>query len=383
MKNKAIPFPALDTPAILVDLDRLEANIQAMAAMAAEAGLELRPHTKVHKGTYVSQLQMEAGALGVSISKVSEAAIYANAGITDITIVHPFYSDHKFTALKALLPRTQIRCVVDSLKGAEGLAQVGLAVGKNVPILLKIDTGINRFGVPPGEPALRMARELVQIPGIELIGILNHESAFQETSAKGVTRLAFECAAALLATAKLLRKEGIQIRDVATGASTTAQALCHYASLFPEITEIHPGAYVFGDWMYVNGFAMTEDTCAVTILVTVVSTPTSNRICIDGGQKTFSADPLVFMAARAGGWGTWQPTFGSVKGHSAIKITRLTEEIGILTLDGSNADFNIGDRLEIVPNHVSLAINLHNKIYGVRNGTIEHEIPVLCRGMDY
>jgi D-serine deaminase-like pyridoxal phosphate-dependent protein len=331
----------------------------------------------------VAELQLKAGARGVSISKVSEAAVYVNAGITDIIIVHPFYGDHKFGALKELLPRAQIRCVVDSLTGAQGLAQVGQAAGESVPVLLKIDTGINRFGVPPGEPALRMARELTQIPGIEPVGILNHESAFLETSAEGVTRLAFECAAALSATARLLRNEGIQIRDVATGASTTARALCHYASLFPEITEIHPGAYVFGDWMYINGFVMPQESCAASVLVTVVSAPDPNRICVDGGQKTFSADPLAFMAARSNHCGPWRPTYGTVKGHPHIKITRLTEEIGVLTFDDAGAAFNIGDRIEIVPNHISLAINLHDTLYGVRSGTLEQEIPVLCRGMNY
>ena len=378
-----ILFSTLDTPAILVDMDKLEANISEMAHMAAKAGLNLRPHTKVHKSTYISKLQIKAGAHGVSVSKLGEAAVYANDGINDIMIVHPFFGDHKLAALKNLLTKAKISCVVDSIKGAEGVSQVGLAVGGKIPVLLKIEVGSKRFGVLPGEPTLKMAKELSQISGIKLVGILSHESAFGEMSAAGVARLAFECASTMSATAKMLRKEGIQIKDVVLGSTPTARALCRYASNFPEITEIHPGAYVFGDWRYMNVFSMTEDECAASILVTVISTPSSDRACIDGGFKTFGADTLLFMATRAAGFSSWTPSFGSVKGRPDISVARLSEEIGVLVLNSPSKGVNIGDRLEILPNHISLAVNLHDKMYGVRNGFVVQEIPILCRGIDY
>lgn len=382
MSNNGVPFSSLDSPAILVDMDKLEANISAMARMTAEAGLKLRPHTKCHKTTYISELQIRAGACGVSLSKLGEAAVYVDAGIRDVMIVHPFCGDHKLAALKDLLAKAEISCVVDSIKGAEGLSQVGLAIDKKIPVLLKIDTGLRRFGVLPGEPALKMAKELTQIRGIELVGILAHEHAFRETSAEAIARLAFESASVMSGTARMLRREGMQIEHVVTGATTTARALCRYASYFPEITEIHPGAYVFGDWMYMNRWAITEDACAATVLVTVVSTPTPDRACIDAGSKTLSADPLLFMATEAGGLSSWKPSFGSVKGRPDIKLARLTEEIGILALSDPSKGVSIGDRLEILPNHISLAVNLHDVLYGVRNGMVEREIPVLCRGMD-
>ena len=133
MPEQKIPYPDLDTPAILVDLDKLEANISVMAHMVAQAGLKLRPHTKVHKGTYIPELQIKAGACGVSISKLGEAAVYADAGIRDIMIVHPFYGDYKMAALKNLLAKAEISCVLDSIKQAEAISQVGMAVGKKVP----------------------------------------------------------------------------------------------------------------------------------------------------------------------------------------------------------------------------------------------------------
>ena len=383
MASDAVLYSGLDTPAILVDLDKLEANIDAMAHITAEAGLKLRPHTKVHKSTYVSELQIKAGACGVSVSKLGEAAVYADAGQTDIMVVHPFYGDHKLAALKALVARADISCVVDSVAGAEGISEVGRGTDMKVPVLMKIDTGCKRFGVLPGDPALRMAKELGQIPGIELVGIITHECATGETSAEGVARLAFDSASVMAATARMLRKGGIEIRDVVAGATATARSLCRYASYFPEITEIHPGAYAFGDWVYVNSFSIPEDACAATIMVTVVSTPSPDRACIDGGYKTFGADPMLFMAARSGGLSSWSPSFGSVKDRPDIRVARLSEEIGILALNDPGNGVGVGDRLEILPNYISLAVNLHDTIYGIRNGVVEREIPVACRGMDH
>jgi D-serine deaminase-like pyridoxal phosphate-dependent protein len=383
MGKRKVLFPDLDTPSILVDMDRLETNINAMANMTARVGIKLRPYTKVHKSTFISELQIKAGAIGVSISKVGEARVYAEAGIKDIMIIHPFYGDHKFAALKNVLSNAKISCVVDSIKGAKGISEVGLAVGQKIPVLLKIDTGLKRFGVLPGDPTLKMAKDLTQIPGIELVGILEHISAFGQPSAEDVATATFEACSVISSTAKMLRKEGIQIKDVAVGSTPTAAPSCRYAPYFPEITELHPGAYVFGDWMYINSFSMTEDDCAGSILVTVVSRPGLDRACIDAGTKTFGADPLLFMAARSGGFDSWKPIFGSVKGRPDIKLTRLTEEVGILSLGYPNKGVSIGDRLEIIPNHISLAVNMKDKIFGVRNGSIEREIPILCRGIDY
>jgi len=391
IREQNVPYPSLDTPAILVDMDKLEANINRMAHMTSEAGFKLRPHTKIHKSMYIPELQIKAGACGVSVSKLSEAAYYVDAGIKGVEIVHPFYGDHKLKALKAIVEKGDVECVIDSIKQAEGISQVGLAVGRKIPVLLKIITpnNLTRFGVLPGEPALKMAKELVQMPGIELAGIMGHESAWtalakSEVPGKEVIeKLAYYVMTVISDTAKMLKKEGIPIKDVVVGATPTARFLCRYAPDFPEITEIHPGGYVFGDWMYIVAYAVTEEECAASILTTVVSTPTSNRACIDGGAKTFSADPLMIRGTLSGDKASWKPTFGSIKGRPDVKLTAVTEEIGILTLTDPNKGLTIGERLEIIPNHVSFAVNLKDKIYGVRNGRVEVEIPVVCRGMDY
>ena len=383
MVREDVLYPELDTPAVLVDLDKLQANIDSMAGMAAEAGIKLRPHTKVHKGTYISELQIDAGAIGVSVSKLGEAAVYADAGQSDIMVVHPFYGHHKLKALRALHARADISCVVDSVEGAKAIGEVGEASDKDVPVLLKINVNVNRFGVSPGEPTLRTAQKIDRIPGINLVGIITHESAMSLPSAEAVRQIAYESASIMSESARSLRRAGIGIEHVVAGSTPTASALCEYASNFPDITEIHPGAYVFGDRGYVSAFGIHEEACSATILVTVVSTPAEDRACVDGGYKTFGADPMLFTAARAGGLGSWSPTYGSVVGRPGVSVSRLTEEIGILTLNDPDSRVSIGERLEILPNHISLAVNLHDTIYGMRNGEVEREIPVLCRGMDY
>lgn len=383
MSNSGISSHSLNTPAILVDLDKLDSNIAQMASLAASADLKLRPHTKIHKSTYVSQLQLAAGACGISVSKLSEAEVYADAGQNDIMVVHPFYGDQKFSALKSLVSRTNISCVFDNIQTAHKISQIGQVANIKIPLLLKIDTGCNRFGIAPGEPALKMAKEVTKMPGVELAGILTHECATDQTSGGGVEKVAYASASAMSMTASKLRNSGIPIKDIIAGSTATAKALCKYSTTFPEITEIHPGAYVFGDRIYINSFSMQEQECAVTVLVTVVGTPTRNRACIDAGYKTLGADPMLFMAARETDFEQWTPTYGIIKGHSDIKLERLSEEIGILALNDTDNQIQIGDKLEILPNHVSLAVNQHERIYGVRDGIIETEIPVECRGMDY
>ena len=254
MVSEDVLYPDLDTPAILVDLDKLQTNIDAMASMAAEAGIKLRPHTKVHKGTYISELQIAAGAIGVSVSKLGEAAVYADAGQSDIMVVHPFYGHHKLKALHALHARANISCVVDSVDGAKAIGGVGEASNRKVPVLLKINVNCNRFGVSPGEPTLRIAQEIDRVPGIELVGIITHESAMSVPSAEAVKEIAYESASIMSESARTLREAGIAIEHVVAGSTPTASALCEYASDFPEITEIHPGAYVFGDRGYVERF---------------------------------------------------------------------------------------------------------------------------------
>lgn len=301
MRQSNVSFPSLETPVILVDMDKLEANIKEMAQLAAEAGVRLRPHIKIHESAFIAKLQIEAGACGLEVGSVDQAEFMAEEGFNDIVIVHPFYGSHKFETLKRLLnkPGFKITVVVDMIEQAEAISRAGHAVGRKVPVLLKIDTnrdvgGLQRYGVLPGEPTLKLARKLCRFQGIEFVGIYAHEMG-AITTAEDAERVAFITASIVTETSKTLRREGITVEHVSVGASPTFRSTCRYMreGKFPEITEIHPGSCVIGDMSYVMSLGNTRETCALTVLTTVVSTSYPDHAVIDAGSKTLGGDSLI------------------------------------------------------------------------------------------
>jgi len=389
MTENSIPFPSLDTPAVLVDMDKLEANIREMSQLAAEAGVRLRPHVKVHECASIAKLQIEAGACGVEVGPVAQAEAMAGEGIDDIIIAHPgFYGGPKLETLKRLLnkPGLKVTVVVDMLEQADGVSQAGQAVGQKVPVLLKIDTsrdagGTQRHGVLPGEPALNLAKKLCQLTSIELAGIYAHEMGTEPT-AEGVATVAFKTAEIMSETAKMLREEGITVEHVSVGASPTFRATCRHIKegKFPEITEIHPGNCVIGDIMYMRARGNTRETCAVTVLTTVMSTSHPDWAIIDAGYKTFGADSLIGHRETPGFFWKGKPSFGSIQGRPDLWLGSLSAETGHVFYREPGKKLSLGECLEIVPNNATLVINIHDQIYGVRNGVVERVISVTGRG---
>lgn len=376
-------YKSLDTPAVLVDLDKLEANIIEANNLAVNAGVKLRPHSKCHECAEIAKMQIKAGAIGISSSKLEEAEIMANAGITDIMIVHPFYGEHKLEKLKKLLskPKLKLSVTVDMIEQAKDISHVGKELGINIPVHLKIDCGVQRFGALPGEPTLKMANELCKIPNIDFVGILSHESTHSERTIDGVERIANYAAATMSKMAKLLRKNGIQLKSVTLGATPTLRLLPKLKS-FPEITEYHPGMYIFGDIMYVSNFAMAESKCSLIVLTSVISTPPSlpSRAIIDAGGKTFTPDPLIHLREEHGYFWKDRPSYGRIKGRPDLWFGRLAAEVGCLYFTDPSKEAILGERFEIIPNNASMTMSIHDEIYGVRNGIIEKVIKVTGRG---
>lgn len=375
MVGKNLLYLDLDTPAVLVDLDKLGANITKMAQLAADAGVRLRPHTKTHLCPYIAKLQLSAGASGIGVAKIGEAQVMAGEGLDDIMVVHPFYGDHKFKALEELLvrkPKLKLSLVVDMLEQAERISEVGLAVGKKIPVLLKIYTGGGRFGVLPGEDALKMAKKISQLPGIDFAGIKAHENTRGASMAEANEKVALHTAAIVAEVARKLMKEGIPVRNAAVGSTPSILGTLRFRESFPEITEIHPGSYVFGDAQYMHRFWFTEETVAVTVLATVISV-SQDWAVIDAGYMTFDAYLPAFLQTAYG-----YDRYGYVKGRPDLHLKNLTQEVGILTMTEPNS-LKMGERLEIIPNHAGLVVNLHSQLYGVRQSRVERTIPVLCR----
>ena len=385
MMDKKVPYPTLNTPAVLIDLNTLEANINWISGLAREAGLKLRPHVKIHENASIARKQIAAGACGVEVGVVEQAEAMAEQGISDIVVAHPgYYGGPKGEILKKLMgkPDLKLALVVDMLEQAEIISQVAQAVGREARLLIKIDLGRgSRFGVPPGEPVMNLATQLSKLPGIEFIGIYSHEMGVKPTP-EGKEEVALEAAGIMAENARMLRSAGMQIEHVSVGASSTFPFTCRFRKegKFLELTEIHAGAFFVGDIRYMRQGGNTREACAVTVLTTVLSAAHDDYAMIDAGYKTFGSDSLFEMRDSPDFWWQNRLSYGSVQGRDDLWFGRLSAETGGIYYMKPGNKLTLGERLEIVPNNATLVINIHDRIYGVRNGAVEEEIPVTGRG---
>ncbi len=369
-------YPELDTPSVLIDLDVMEDNIARMQAVADRAGVRLRPHTKTHKSPWVAGRQAEKGASGVTVAKIGEAEVMADGGIRDILIAYPLYGEYKLRRLRPLLERVKITLSLDNAEVAEGISRLGQETGRKIPVYLEVDTGIHRLGRDPGMETVEVARDLVKLPGIDLIGLITHAGQGHDArNREELIGVARHEGRALLETAEMMRREGIETREISVGSSPTAP----FVSEVPGVTEMRPGTYIYNDVMQIDAGVATQEQCAATVLVTVISRPAPDRAVVDGGSKTFSSDaPASYGHGEVGP--RRHPGFGMVVGRPDLILQRLNEEHGMMGLADPSMDLKVGDRLRIIPNHVCGMINMHDEVIGVRGSLIERTIPVAGRG---
>jgi D-serine deaminase-like pyridoxal phosphate-dependent protein len=359
----------LDTPSLLIELDILERNLAEMAEIARAPGVRLRPHTKTHKSPRIARMQLDAGAAGVTVAKLGEAEVMADADVDDILIAYPIVGERKLSRLRALLERARVRTTLDSVEVAEGLGQLGREMGRDIEILIEVDTGLHRLGRPPGEPTAALVREVVGVRGVRVAGLLTHAGhAYGCTDPADLREIAEREGRDLVATAELCADDGIELREISVGSTPTAR---HVAQV-PGVTEIRPGTYVFNDVQQMRLGVATEADCAARVLATVVSR-VGHRFVLDAGTKAFSSD---------GGDGPPFPGRGVVAGRPELRLDMMSEEHGVGHVEGDH-DLRIGDRLEVIPLHVCSAINLFDVAYGVRGGRVEEEIPIAARGRSH
>lgn len=362
------PFLELDTPALVVDADIMARNIDRMATSAAARGIALRPHIKTHKSPYVAHRQLQAGSAGITCAKLSEAEVMVDAGITNILIAYPILGETKLRRLRALACDADLTVSVDSLGVAAGISRVGQDIGRQIPVYLEVDTGLRRLGLPAGDESITLGCRIAELPGIRLTGVMTH--AGHVGAAKDVTELealSRRQAEALVQTAEGLRQHGIPISVVSPGSTLAAG----YELDTPGVTEIRPGTYVFNDLNTMARGIATEADCAASVIVTVVSRPAPDRAVVDGGSKTFSSDRCSVPGFEGSGW---------VKGHPGLRLVRLSEEHGVLSVAPSETSLQVGDRLQIIPAHICPVVNLFDEIVLTRGGSVERHIPVTARG---
>jgi len=347
------------TPALIVDYGILQQNIYYMANFAAECGVKLRPHVKTHKCPPVADMQIEAGAEGICVAKVSEAEVFAVNGIKDILITNEIIAPEKILRLLDLNRYTRTRVVVDSKQNIEDLNK--LAEGRNqvLEVLIDINVGMNRTGVLPGQAALELAQLIAQSPNLKLCGLQAYEGhlTYIKDFAQKEERTR-ACMASVVETKELIENEGIICETITAGGSGTFMitAKC------PGVTEIQPGTYVYNDH-HINSF-VPELLIALTVLTTVNNFPAQGIVTLDMGSKSMSSDMGM-------------PLF---KGYGkSMKVLALTEEHCQCTY-GPKYEFHLGEKIEAIPAHVCTTVNLYDYFYIIDDGELTGRWDILARG---
>ena len=355
------------TPYLLIDGPTMERNIRKMADVARENGVALRPHVKTHKIPGIAREQLKAGAAGITVAKISEAEVMAESGIEDIFIAYPLVTEEKIRQAVRLSERVKLVVGVDSLEGTKKLsAMVG---DRTLDVRLEVDTGLRRTGVPVHR-AVGLAGEIQAMGNLDLTGIYTYRGAVLGGSKTlELEKAGLEEGRLMVSLAEQMRERGIAVEDVNVGSTPTAE---HVAKV-EGVTEIRPGTYVFYDRMQARLGACSLEECAAVVVCTVVSRPTRDLAVIDGGSKTFATD------VAPGAEPLNLEGFGHVVGYPGAVLERLTEEHGMLSVD-EECDLEVGDTLQVIPNHICSTVNLHDEVYLVGEGGIVEEMRVAARG---
>jgi len=358
----------LDTPTVTVDLDRLQKNVERMANSIRAAGVGIRPHTKTHKTPEIARMQLDNGADGITVAKLGEAEIMVEAGFDDILIANEVIGRKKLGRLAHLSRRAKVRSCTDSLAGAAMLSEAAIDFGTTFEVLLDVNTGLDRTGVE-AELAVELGRRIDELPGLKLVGVFSYAGYKPGVPDREERRRwAVGEASAAVSVSRQLLDEGFGAEEVSVAGTPTAE----YAASVPGITEVRPGTYVFYDVNYARMGVCDLSQCALKIRARVISRPASDRAVIDAGSKVLTTEKR--------GDGAEDPGYGHIEGFPGTHIEALWEEHGVLRLDAEGRQLEVGDVLEIIPNHVCPTVNLADVWYGVRSGTVEQEFPIAARG---
>ncbi len=343
------------TPALVIDMDRVEANIARIQAVCDNAGVANRPHIKTHKSPYLAKMQIAAGAKGITCQKLGEAEVMADAGIDDILISYNLIGDGKMARLGALQAKATITVAADNATVIAGLPQAAALSGRPLHVVVECDTGRKRAGVETPREAIALARQVAASKGLAFAGFLLYPT---ETGWAEAQRFYDEALAGV-------RAEGLEPTIVSTGGTPNLKNVGQLKGA----TEHRFGTYIYNDRMQVKAGVAGWDDCALNVYATVVSRAGPERGIIDAGSKTLTSD-----------------TGGGLDGHGLIlehpeaRIARFAEEHGFLDLARSNTRPDVGDVVRIVPNHVCVVVNMFDEVVMVRGNEIIGTLPISARG---
>jgi D-serine deaminase-like pyridoxal phosphate-dependent protein len=279
----------LDTPCLVVHKSVLEQNVAEMAAYAQEHGISMRPHQKTHKTAEIARMQLAAGANGVTCAKLGEAETLVDAGVVDdVFLAYQIVGPRKIARLLNLMDRAKVSVAVDGVEVAQALSEACVAAGKNLDVIIEMNTGLNRAGILPGEETERLAKEVAAMPGLTLKGIMTHEGHVAKAMNQDeLDEYGGDVGHAMVETAERLRQQGIPVEVISVGSTPGSFS----TTKIDGISEMRPGTYVFYDNASFRFGRIGPERCALRILATVVSRPSPDRAVIDAGSKTLAMDP--------------------------------------------------------------------------------------------
>ena len=357
------PLVAIETPALVVDLDPYERNLERMAD--ATKGIRLRPHGKAHKCATIAKAQLARGAVGICCQKTDEAAAFVDAGVPDVLVTNEVVAPAKIARLVDLARRATVGVLVDALPGVAALSDVASRARASLDVYIEIDVGAHRCGVAPGLPALALAQAVVRAPGLRFRGMQAYQGAAQHLREPQARAAAIDQAVRdARRTREIIESAGIAC-DIVTGAGTGTWQHERDSGVYDEL---QPGSYVFMDADYGRNVVAPSDLAfeqSLFVLASVMSTPVPDRAIVDAGLKAFSFDSgLPF-----------------VHGHADVEYVKASDEHGALRIARpASPPIAHGERIWLVPGHCDPTVNLYDYLVAVRSGVVEDVWPIEARG---
>jgi D-serine deaminase-like pyridoxal phosphate-dependent protein len=366
----------LETPAAVVDLDRLALNLDRMAAYCAVHGLRLRPHVKTHKAPRIAAEQLRLGAHGLTCATVREAEVMSEL-TNDVLVAYPVTQMTLLRRLTNIAPSVRLTVALDSRASAERLAAAAGEIGRAVHVLVELDVGMRRTGVQGAAAAAELAAFVADQAPLRYDGVAFYPGHVRQTTDAQAPAMA-GVARQVEGTLEALARAG-HAATVVSGGSTPAAWRMHE---IPGLTEVRPGTYVYNDRVTAAIGACEWDACAFSVLATVVSTSVSGQAVIDAGSKALGRESMDHgrVDGAAAAPGDRVDGFGALLDRPEVVVTRMSEEHGVLDLSRTEWRPAVGDTVRVVPNHACVVVHLNDLVYGVRDDVVETRWAVAARG---
>lgn len=359
-------YKELPTPALTINLGIVEANVDRIADYCNKHALNLRPHTKTHKTPEVARMQLDRGAIGLTVAKVGEAEVMADAGLDNILVAYPIWGVENLKRLAMLCRTRNILLSLDSKLTAHELSRAVEAQNSTVGVLVEFDAGTGRCGVQPGSACVELAIEIQKLRALRFRGLMAYCGNIWGTEEERLKEA--ECVAERVQRVlHAFNEERVSV-EIVSGGSTPAALL---TEKIPGINEIRPGTYVYNDLNTIyQGVCRLED-CAARVVTTVVSTAVPGRAIIDAGSKTFSSD-LLRSGPKSG--------YGYILEEPDAQLFSLSEEHGSIDITKCKRALHVGQVLTVIPNHVCTCVNMHDEVFLTRKEQVVGRWPVAARG---